>query len=51
MPGNPNSPNIAQQQPYIVRMKDGKALDQNGNPVATDSIEAHIPYQQFQFLP
>jgi len=27
MPGNPNSPNIAQKVPYVVHMKDGKALD------------------------
>lgn len=34
MPGKLHSPNIRQQKPYIVHMRDGKALDKYGNPVA-----------------
>jgi hypothetical protein len=51
MPGNPNSPNPAQQDPYVVQMRDGEALDINGNPVSRKSPEAHIPRDQFKFKP
>lgn len=50
MPGNPNSPNPAQRDPYVKRMKDGKALDVNGNVVDKDSPEAHIPLADFKFM-
>ena len=51
MPGNPDSPNPAQQDPYVVRMKDGSAIDANGNPVSPKSPEAHIPREDFKFKP
>lgn len=48
MPGNPNSPNAAQQNPYIIFKKDEIAYDVNGNPLprATDP-SAHIPVDKF----
>ncbi|QEI14101.1 hypothetical protein FY115_05945 [Cellvibrio japonicus] len=49
MPGNPNSPNIAQRKPYVKRQIDGKFYDRNGRVVAGDSIEAHIPLESFKF--
>ncbi|MGX2029945.1 PKD domain-containing protein [Methylocaldum gracile] len=49
MPGNPNSPNPAQQKPYFKYTKDGTAYDINGNPVNTNSPEAHIPINEFKF--
>ena len=51
MPGNKNSPNPAQQNPYVKRMKNGKALDVNGNPVSPDSVEAHVTLDSFTFIP
>ena len=49
MPGNPNSSNPAQQNPYVVRMKNGMAIDQNGNQVPPKSPEAHVPRGNFKF--
>jgi RHS repeat-associated protein len=43
MPGNPNSPNPAQRQPYMKVQVNGQTVDANGNPVPSDSPEAHIP--------
>jgi hypothetical protein len=51
MPGNPASPNLAQQVPYVKRMKDGTALDRFGNPVPSNSVKAHIPLTDFIFFP
>ena len=51
MPGNPDSTYPAQQEPYTVRMNNGKALDVNGNRVNPDTPEAHVPSGQFQFFP
>jgi RHS repeat-associated protein len=48
MPGNPNSPNPAQRQPYVKWMRDGHYLDKNGNAVPGDSPEAHIPVNEFR---
>ncbi|WP_167882024.1 polymorphic toxin-type HINT domain-containing protein [Leptospira montravelensis] len=49
MPGNPNSPNPAQQSPYVKWVKDGKVRDVNGNPLKDgDQPEAHIPREQFR---
>lgn len=50
-PGNPKNSNPAQQQPYTVRMKDGKAIDSGGNPVNPKTPEAHIPSEKFKFIP
>jgi hypothetical protein len=52
MPGNPNSSNPRQQQPYVVQVWGGnKALDVNGNVVVPNSPESHIPTDQFIFRP
>ncbi|MGE5196071.1 MAG: hypothetical protein ACM3JI_01925 [Anaerolineae bacterium] len=48
MPGKPHSPNLCQQKPYVVHMRDGKALDKYGNPVVdVSSPEVHIPLEEF----
>lgn len=47
MPGNPNSPNVAQQKPYVVRQINGRFYDKNGNVVSGKSPEAHIPSNEF----
>jgi hypothetical protein len=47
MPGKPHSPFPHQQNPYVVQMKEGKALDKFGNPVAKSAPEAHIPLDEF----
>lgn len=49
MPGKPHSPFPYQRKPYVVAMKDGKTLDKFGNIVRADSIEAHIPMEEFSF--
>jgi hypothetical protein len=43
MPGNPNSPNPAQREPYMVVKQNGQYLDSNLNEVKGDSVDAHIP--------
>ena len=50
MPGNPFSPNVGQQNPYIVRQLNGKYLDRFGNSVPKKSLESHIPYDDFTFF-
>jgi hypothetical protein len=47
MPGKPHSPNPCQQKPYVIQMKDGKALDKYGNLVDPGSPEAHIALEEF----
>ena len=47
MPGKPHSPFPHQQKPYVIQMKEGKALDKFGNPVAKNAPEAHIPLDEF----
>jgi hypothetical protein len=46
MPGNPDSPNPAQREPYAKVTKGGKVVDANGNPVSgprpSTAPEAHI---------
>jgi hypothetical protein len=49
MPGNTNSPHPASQQPYVRWQREGQALDVNGNPVARNTPDAHIPLNQFRF--
>lgn len=49
MPGKPHSPFPYQQKPYVVQMKDGKALDKFGNKVAKNAPEAHIPLDEFVY--
>ena len=50
MPGNPFSPNVGQQNPYIVRQLNGKYLDRFGNSIPKKSLESHIPYDDFTFF-
>ncbi len=48
MPGNPNSPNSEQQNPYVIFKKNGVAYDVNGNPLQSASDPAaHIPKDKF----
>jgi hypothetical protein len=47
MPGKPHSPYPYQQKPYVNLRKNGNSLDKNGNIVEHNSIEAHIPYDEF----
>ena len=48
MPGNPASPNVAQQSPYVVFKKNGVAYDVNGNALKSVTDEAaHIPVEKF----
>lgn len=49
MPGNPNSPNPAQQGPYVIRSQNGRIVDVNGNPVSSSDPAAHIPLSDFEF--
>lgn len=49
MPGKPHSPNTCQQKPYVVHMKDGKAIDKYGNMVPHNTPEAHVPLNEFIF--
>jgi hypothetical protein len=51
MPGNPNSPNPAQQQPYVKYQKDGKFYDGRGNEVKGNSPDSHIPASDFKYPP
>ena len=49
--GNPENTNPSQQKDYVKWKKDGKYLDKNGNVVLGDSLEAHIPLDEFEFNP
>jgi RHS repeat-associated protein len=50
MPGNPNSPNPAQQKPYVIYKHNGVTYDVNGLPLPNSSMpNAHIPYELFNF--
>ncbi len=50
MPGKPHSPLPYQQKPYVIHMKDGKALDKFGNKLSSKELpEAHIPYDEFVY--
>lgn len=42
-PAKPGSSNPGQQSDYMVVTKNGQTLDANGNPVARQSLESHIP--------
>ena len=50
MPGKPHSRNPAQQKPYVTWMKNGEALDKNGNVVDKRSFEAHILIEDFKYV-
>ena len=47
MRGNPNSPNPSQQIDYVKHTKNGRSVDVNGNPAASNSPAAHIPKKDF----
>jgi hypothetical protein len=48
MPGNPNSPNPAQQKPYVIYRHNGITYDVNGLSLPNSSVvDAHIPYELF----
>jgi hypothetical protein len=49
MPGKRHSPNIAQQEPYVILTKDGKTYDKFGKIVPSDASEAHIPLCEFKY--
>jgi hypothetical protein len=49
MPGNPNSPNPAQQSPYVKENVSGQPIDGAGRPVSGNSPESHIPRDQYQY--
>ena len=49
MPGNPKSKHSSQHKPYIMRQKNGKHLDKNGNIVPRKGPESHIPLKDFKF--
>lgn len=52
MQGSPNSQYANSQSPYVRWQKNGQPLDVNGNKLDTaNTPEAHIPLDQFQFLP
>lgn len=47
--GNPNSPNPAQQNPYVKQTQNGKTVDVNGKEVPSNSPNAHIPNKDFKY--
>ncbi len=47
MPGKPHSPFPYQQKPYVIQMKDGKAVNKFGKGVLPEDPEAHIPLEEF----
>lgn len=48
MLGNPNRPNAAQQNPYVIFKKNGVSYDVKGSPVKNASDPAaHIPLNKF----
>ena len=49
MPGKLHSPLQHQQKPYVIQMKDGKAIDRFGNSIAKSAREAHIPINEFVY--
>lgn len=51
MQGNPNSPYPGSRQPYVRWQRNGQALDVNGQPVSKYSDAAHIPLEDFRFMP
>ena len=48
MPGNPNSPNPAQQNPYVIYRYNGISYDANGFPLPNGNLpNSHIPLNLF----
>ena len=46
---NSNSKWLYQRKPYVKHKVNGKYLDKNGNPIAADLPEAHIPLNEYNF--
>ena len=49
MQGNPRSPYIGQQGPYVKHSINGQFLDKEGNIVSKSKLEAHIPIHEYDF--
>lgn len=49
MPGNPNSPNIMQQKPYVVQRLGKNAIAKDGSLVDPQLPGAHISLEEFNF--
>jgi hypothetical protein len=49
MPGKPHSYNPCQREPYVIQMKNGKAIDIFGNRIDPSLPEAHIPLKHFKY--
>ncbi len=47
MPGKVHSNNPCQQKPYVNHRIHGESVDKFGKKVPTDSVEAHIPLEEF----
>ena len=50
MPGNPQSPNPAQQNPYVIDNRNGRFLTKDGSRVqGGNREEVHIPFENYRF--
>jgi len=49
--GEPNSSQPGQRQDYVTWKRNGQWLDKNGNRVPRQSLESHIPIDEFKFRP
>ena len=49
MPGNPQSPNVMQRKPYVIQRRGKEAISKSGQIVDYESMEAHIPLEDFEF--
>lgn len=49
--GNPNNSQPGQQRDYVTWRRNGQYLDKNGNRVPRQSLESHIPIDEFIFRP
>ena len=47
MPGKPHSHYPCQQEPYVNYRMNGQSIDKFGKKVSNESIEAHIPLEEF----
>jgi hypothetical protein len=49
MPGSSYNPYSIQQKPYVMHMRNGAALDIEGNPVSPKNPAAHIPVESYVY--
>lgn len=47
MPGKAHSNNLCQQKPYVNHRINGQSVDKFGKKAPNDSVESHIPLQEF----